>query len=76
MVEEVHEAEVPHFRSQISKRYEEVHIVNRLFLEPVVRAARGTAYFLARMHNGRINSYVAYVLVTLAVFILIALIFP
>lgn len=46
--------------------------MNRLFLVPVTRFSRWLAMVLARPHNGRINSYVVYVLVTLAVYVLVA----
>lgn len=70
--DEVRETVATHFRTSIRRRYEEEHVVNRLFILPITRAARGFSNLLARLHNGRINSYVIYVLVTLAIFVLIA----
>ncbi len=51
-----------HFRTAIHRQREERHVVDRLFLRPVRSAARWIADSLARMHHGRLNAYVAYVL--------------
>jgi len=56
-----------HFRTAIDRHRREVHIVDRLFLRPVWAAASGLARLLARMHNGRMNAYLAYVLSILLV---------
>jgi hypothetical protein len=37
-------------------------VVDRLFLRPIGQAMSGIARFLAGMHHGRLNAYVAYVL--------------
>lgn len=71
-VEDVRETVASHFRTSIRRSYEEVHIVNRLLIDPTTRAARGLALLLARLHSGRINSYVVYILIAIAVFVLIA----
>ena len=70
--EDVRETVSVHFRTAIRRRYEEVHVVSRLFIHPVTHAARWLSDTLARMHNGKINTYVIYVLLTLAVFVLVA----
>jgi hydrogenase-4 component B len=70
--QDVNETVANYFRTAIRRSYEEVDIVSRLFIEPVTRTARGLSTLVARLHNGRINSYVVYVLATLAVFVLIA----
>lgn len=51
-----------HFRTAIHRQREERHVVDRLFLRPVRLSARWIADSLARMHHGRLNAYVAYVL--------------
>jgi hydrogenase-4 component B len=51
-----------HFRTAILRQREETHVVDRVFLRPVRMAARWIADSLARMHHGRLNAYVAYVL--------------
>ena len=71
---DVHETVIPHFRTAIHRSYDEVHVVSRTVINPLVRAARWISDTLARIHNGRINSYVGYMLVTLAAFLLIALV--
>ena len=71
-VEDVHETITVHFRTAIRRNYEEVHIMSRVFIHPLTRAARWVSDTLARIHNGRINSYVGYMLLTLAIFVLIA----
>jgi hydrogenase-4 component B len=51
-----------HFRTAIFRQREETHVVERTFLRPVRIASRWVADSLARMHHGRLNAYVAYVL--------------
>jgi len=51
-----------HFRTAIHRQREETHVVDRLFLRPVGAAMQWIAGFLAGMHHGRLNAYVAYVL--------------
>jgi hydrogenase-4 component B len=71
-VEDIHEIEREHFRASIQRSFEEVHVVNRFFLNPLSRFARMLSSQIARIHNGRINSYAAYVLIALLAFVLIA----
>jgi hydrogenase-4 component B len=54
-----------HFRMAIRRRIEEAHVLDRLLYQPVHGAARWLAASVARMHHGRLNAYVAYVLLTL-----------
>lgn len=51
-----------HFRTAILRQREETHVVERVFLRPVRMASRWIADSLARMHHGRLNAYVGYVL--------------
>jgi hydrogenase-4 component B len=72
VIADVHETVGTHFRSAIRREYDEEHLVSRIFVTPVIKAARWISDALARIHNGRINSYVGYMLLTLGVFIMIA----
>ncbi|HEX5413779.1 MAG TPA: proton-conducting transporter membrane subunit, partial [Terriglobia bacterium] len=56
-----------HFRMAIRRLVKEVHVLDRWFYRPVHRGATRLAAGLARMHHGRLNAYVAYVLVALIV---------
>jgi len=61
-----------HFRTAIRRRRIEVHIVDRLFLRPAGIMARGLARLLAGMHHGRLNAYLAYVLLALLLVLVVA----
>jgi hypothetical protein len=61
-----------HFRMTITRTRQQTHLVDRLFLDVVSRGLMRVAAGLARMHHGRVNAYVAYVLVTLLVFLVLA----
>ncbi len=52
-----------HFRTAIRREYNEVHVVDRLLLQPTVTGIRRLAGTLRRMHTGPVNAYAAYVLV-------------
>ena len=58
------EAVAQHFRTAIHRKDEVVSIVDRLVLEPPLRALRRLAV-VRRMHLGRVNAYAAYVLLAL-----------
>jgi hydrogenase-4 component B len=62
ITEDTRQTVAVHFRTAIHRQREETHVVDRAFLRPVRVAARWMADFLARMHNGRLNAYVMYVL--------------
>ena len=64
-----------HFRSAIHADRKEVHVVDRSFVRPVVRAANGLAAALGRVHSGRVNTYAAFVLMCLVLFLLIPALF-
>jgi hydrogenase-4 component B len=59
--ETIHE----HFRTAIRRSHEQVYVVERLLFRPLASATEGVANACARMHNGRLNAYVAYVLIAL-----------
>lgn len=62
ITEDTRQTVAVHFRTAIRRRRDETHVVDRLFLRPVGEAMSGVARFLAGMHHGRLNAYVAYVL--------------
>ena len=61
-VEDSREMVAQHFRVAIRRIAEEVHVLDRTFYRPVQVGAEKVASGLARMHHGRLNVYVAYVL--------------
>jgi hydrogenase-4 component B len=65
IVEDTRETVAEHFRTAIRQTRVEVYVTDRAFLRPVLSGAARIAHLLARMHHGRLNAYVAYVLATL-----------
>ncbi len=61
-IEDSREMVAQHFRVTIRRMAEEVHVLDRVFYRPVRIGAAKVASGLARMHHGRLNVYVAYVL--------------
>ena len=64
-VEDSTEAVAQHFRTAIRREYSEVHIVDRLVLEPPVRGLDGAGALARQMHVGHVNAYAAYVLLVM-----------
>jgi hydrogenase-4 component B len=64
-IEDTSEMVAEHFRLAIRRAAEEVHILDRLLYRPLRSGATKLAAGLARMHHGRLNAYVAYVLLCL-----------
>lgn len=64
-IEDSSEMVARHFRTAIRRLAEEVHILDRLFFQPVEAGAMRIARGLARMHHGRLNAYISYVLLSL-----------
>jgi len=62
ITEDTRQTVAVHFRTAIRRRRDETPVVDRLFLRPIGQAMGGVARFLAGMHHGRLNAYVAYVL--------------
>lgn len=56
-----------HFRMAIRRRVREIHVLDRWFYRPIHAISTRIAAALAGMHHGRLNAYVAYVLVALVV---------
>ena len=71
IVEDARKTVAVHFRTAILRRREETHLVDRLFFHPVGDAVEWLARLLARMHHGRLNSYVAYSVLFLLLILLL-----
>jgi hydrogenase-4 component B len=70
-VEDSSEMVAQHFRIAIRRLVEEVHVLDRIFYRPIRLGATKVAVGLARMHHGRLNAYLAYVLLALLVVLLL-----
>jgi hydrogenase-4 component B len=64
------EAVARHFRTAIRRNHAEIHIIDRLVIDPPVTALRWLASVVRRMHVGHVNAYAAYVLLAM-LFVLI-----
>jgi hydrogenase-4 component B len=71
-VEDTEETVSAHFRIAIRRSEEPTHLVDRLVLDVLTRSLSAIAAWLARMHHGRVNAYVAYVLATLVLFLVVS----
>jgi len=67
IVEDTRETVAEHFRTAIRQTRVEVYLTDRALLRPVLGGASRIADLVARMHHGRLNAYVAYVLATLLI---------
>jgi hydrogenase-4 component B len=76
IVEDTRETVAEHFRTAIHREREEIHIVERLVLQPFRRAANYLASRLATMHRGRLNGYITYGLLALLLILLLVRVFP
>jgi hydrogenase-4 component B len=65
--EDTRESVAEHFRSAIRRKRVSVYVMDRLLAEPVRIAVEWLSLRLAVIHNGRLNSYIAYVLLALLV---------
>ena len=70
-IQDSRETIAQHFRNAIKKDTRAIHIADRLLVKPVVLGGRVIAFWLARMHSGRVNAYAAYILISLLVVLLI-----
>jgi hydrogenase-4 component B len=64
------EAVARHFRTAIRRNHAEVHIIDRLVLDPPVAGLHWLASVVRRMHVGNVNAYAAYILLAM-LFVLI-----
>ncbi len=62
---ETGESPVGHFRTAITMERTEVHITDRLVLQPVVSMLRTISARIAAMHSGSVNTYAMYVIISL-----------
>jgi hydrogenase-4 component B len=76
IVVDTRETVAEHFRTAIHREREEIHIVERLVLQPLRRAAFYLASRLATMHRGRLNAYITYSLLGLLLILLLVRVFP
>ncbi len=60
IVEDTRQTVAVHFRTAIHRQREETHVIDRLLLRPVGIAVQRIAAFLAGMHHGKLNAYIAY----------------
>ncbi len=70
-VEDSSEMVAQHFRMAIKKLILEVHLLDRIFYRPIQRMTTRVAAAFARMHHGKLNVYVAYVLLSLMAVLLL-----
>ena len=71
-VEESEEDVAGHFRLAIRRVHKDVSLPERILFRPLARLAQSIASMSARMHNGRLNAYAAYVFITLIIVIIAA----
>jgi hydrogenase-4 component B len=67
IVEDTRETVAEHFRTAIVREADDVHVVDRLALAPARKVMLRLAHATARLHHGRLNAYVGYVLASLLV---------
>jgi hydrogenase-4 component B len=72
-VEDTRETVAEHFRTAIRREKARVHLVDKLMLLPLQGVVFRFADRLAAMHHGRINTYAAYVLLTMLAALVLAL---
>jgi hydrogenase-4 component B len=65
------EAVAQHFRTAIRRNHTDVHIVDRLVLDPSIAFMRRLANVARKMHVGHVNAYAAYVLLAMLIVLLI-----
>ncbi len=69
---ETREVIYEHFRTEIRRGdREESHILDRLIFTPLAQGAMAIGNLCAKMHNGKLNTYVTYVLIVLLAVLLI-----
>jgi hydrogenase-4 component B len=73
IVEDTRETVAEHFHMAIRREKTRAYLVDRLVFRPINRALSAYSRILAAMHHGRINAYVAYVLLALIAALLLEL---
>ncbi|HQI77203.1 MAG TPA: hypothetical protein PK384_11875, partial [Candidatus Latescibacteria bacterium] len=56
-----------HFRTAIRNGRKEVHVMDRVVLQPLIKSLQAVATLLGRMHSGSVNVYAAYVFISLII---------
>ena len=69
-VEDTKETVAAHFRTAIGGDRREVHLVDRMIYWPTILLLLWLARKVGKFHGGKINTYAAYVLLTLLLFLL------
>ncbi len=72
--EESREAAAGYFRLAIRRVQRDIYLPERLVFHPLARLATGIAGLCARMHNGKLNAYAAYVFIALIIVITIGIV--
>jgi hydrogenase-4 component B len=67
VVKETRHAVESHFRTAVIREREEIHILERALFRPFATMLEWSSQKLALIHSGRVNTYVAYILVTLII---------
>ncbi len=67
---ETGESPVGHFRTAITMERTEVHITERLALQPVVSMLKAISARIAAMHSGSVNTYAMYVVISLVLLLI------
>lgn len=65
--EDTRESVANHFRTAIRRKRVSIYMMDRLLVQPLQRMIEGVSHGLALLHQGRLNSYIAYVLLALLV---------
>ena len=73
-VEDTSATVAEHFRTAIHREKDRPHVIDRAVYQPIKSMSLWLARALATMHHGRLNAYIAYVLLTLLLVLLLALI--
>jgi hydrogenase-4 component B len=71
-VEDTRETVLHHFRAAIRRTRQENHVLDRMVLNPIGRAALSVSTTFARMHHGYLNAYVIYGLGALILALMVA----
>ena len=71
-VEDTRETVAQHFRTAILRERDDIHLIDRAILHPARAAASRFAALLGRIHHGRLNSYITYVLLALLAALLLS----
>jgi hydrogenase-4 component B len=56
-----------HFRTAIRNGRKEVHVMDRVVLQPLIKSLQAIATLLGRIHSGSVNVYAAYVFISLII---------